>query len=235
MKVHDVEQGTAAWFRLRAGMPTASEFDKIITPAKGELSKSWKPYAARLIWEKLLNTTTQSLEGIKHIEDGKTLEPVAVRQFEFVNGVTTKKIGFVTSDDGQIGASPDRFIVGQPKCLEVKCPTGPVHMRYMLFGHEDSYRPQIQGQLDICEMDEGVFYSYVERAPDYQISTARDEPFIAKMRAALREFTDNLQKLTEQALAMGAYQAFEDVVLPLEREHGPAMRKGMPELAEAMQ
>ena len=229
MIVHDVQQGTPAWFKLRAGMPTASEFERVITPAKGEMSSQWKAYAARLIWEKLLNTTTQSLEGIKHIEDGKTFEPFAVKQFEFANEVKTEKIGFVTTDDGLLGASPDRFIVGpQRKTLEVKCPTGPVHMRYMLFGPEDAYRPQIQGQLSICEADEGVFYTYVDRAPPVQITTARDDAYIKKMEAALRQFTDNLQEYTAKALAMGAYQAFEDVVLPLEKEYGPELRKGLP-------
>jgi hypothetical protein len=233
MIIHDVTQGSPEWFKLRIGIPTASEFDKIITPARGELSKSWKPYAARLIWEKLINTTTQSLEGIKHVEEGKRLEPFAVRQFEIVNDVETRKIGFVTTDDGLIGASPDRFIVGQPRCVEIKCPTGPVHMRYALFGHEEAYKPQIQGQLEVCEREEGVFYSYVERAPAYEIRTQRDDPFLSKMRAALREFNDNLQMLTEKALAMGQYQAFADIITPLEAEYGPSLRDGLPDVEDA--
>ena len=225
---HQVEQNSPEWFKLRIGLPTASEFHKIITPASGHLSKQWKPYASRLIWEKLLNTTTLSLEGIQHIEDGKTLEPVAVQQWEFVNDAKTRKVGFVTSDDGLIGASPDRFIVGQNKTFEVKCPTGPVHMHYMLFGHGDKYRPQIQGQLYVCEMDEGVFYSYSQVAPPYEIPTHRDDAYIRSLSSALDEFTYELQELTEKAKAMGTFQAYADLVLPLEAEHGDAMRRDLP-------
>ena len=32
MIIHEVEQGSGDWLKLRLGIPTASEFDKIITP-----------------------------------------------------------------------------------------------------------------------------------------------------------------------------------------------------------
>lgn len=228
MIVHDVVQGSPEWVKLRIGIPTSSEMHLICTPANGDLSKSWKAYAARLIWEKLLNTTTINLDGIEHIENGKVQEPYAVRQFEMMNDVETEAVGFVTTDDGTMGSSPDRLIKGQSATLEVKAPTGVVHMQRLLFGHGTDYRPQVQHQLLVCERDKAIFYSYVDRAPPYQIETGRDEPYLRKMRAALREFDDNLQLLTEKALSMGAFQAYEDLVLPLEREHGPEMRKGMP-------
>ena len=40
MKIHNVEQGTEAWFDLRLGMPSASKFKDIVTP-KGKASASW--------------------------------------------------------------------------------------------------------------------------------------------------------------------------------------------------
>src|SRR5580658_5329460 len=186
MIIHDCAQGSPEWYKLRSGRPTASEFHLVITPAKGDFSKSWRPYAARLIWERVMNVTTQSLAGIAHIEEGKRLEPIAVRQFEFVRDVETVKVGFVTTDNGQIGASPDRFIKGRPATLEIKCPTGPIHMGYCLFGHADEkYRPQIQGQLYVCEAEVGVFYSYREDAPPHEIITRRDDGYILKMAVAL--------------------------------------------------
>jgi hypothetical protein len=39
MKIHNCTQGTEEWRKLRAGIPTASEFHKIITPKTGQLSK----------------------------------------------------------------------------------------------------------------------------------------------------------------------------------------------------
>jgi len=37
--IHEVEQNTPEWLTLRLGIPTASMFDKIVTPA-GKFSKS---------------------------------------------------------------------------------------------------------------------------------------------------------------------------------------------------
>ena len=50
MQIHDVEQHSDAWYSLRAGMPTASEFSKIVT-SKGEASKSAAVYARTLAAE----------------------------------------------------------------------------------------------------------------------------------------------------------------------------------------
>lgn len=222
---HNVEQGSVDWYRLRRGIPTASEFNKIITPAKGNLSEQWKPYAARLVWEKLINTTTQSLDGIEHIEEGKRLEPFAVAHFELINSAKTRRVGFVTTDDGLIGASPDRYLVDRPACLETKCPTGPVHMRYCLFGHEDAYRPQIQGQLLVCELERGYFFSYTERAPAYQIETMRDDPYITKMSAALRQFTDTLAECMAKAQSLGVFQAYQEMTTPVDAELGEIARE----------
>ena len=43
MKIHNVEQGTEAWFDLRLGMPSASKFKDIVTP-KGKASASGEKY-----------------------------------------------------------------------------------------------------------------------------------------------------------------------------------------------
>ena len=44
MKTHDIQQNTPAWFTIRTGLPTASEFSSIVT-SSGEPSKSRAGYA----------------------------------------------------------------------------------------------------------------------------------------------------------------------------------------------
>ena len=44
----DVEQGSRAWIEARLGIPTASEFSRIVTPG-GKLSASRDEYAGKLI------------------------------------------------------------------------------------------------------------------------------------------------------------------------------------------
>lgn len=207
--IHDVEQGSAEWFRLRLGIPTASCFDQIITPAKGELSASWRKYAYRLVAERLLNMPTETLNGIEHIERGKELEPSAVRQYEFVEGVDTAAVGFITTNDGRIGASPDRIIVGRPVALEIKCPAAHTHLGYLLDGRGNEYKPQLQGQLWVGEFEYGDFYSYHPLMPAARARIVRDDAYIEKLAAALDEFCDKLDEMTDRARALGIFQRQE--------------------------
>src|SRR5262249_62088023 len=50
---HDVAQYSEAYDRLKLGIPTSSNFHKIITP-QGKPSKQWREYACVLIAERLL-------------------------------------------------------------------------------------------------------------------------------------------------------------------------------------
>lgn len=219
MKVHDVEQGTEAWFSLRRGVPTASCFHKIITPAKMQISAQRYDYACQLIAEKLLNTTLQSLDGLEHIERGKALEPAAVKQYEFVNDVETKPVGFVTTDDGLIGASPDRLVIGKNRGLEIKCPAPNTQISYLLFGTEEKYRAQVQGQIWVAELDDSDFYAYAERMPPVSIRTPRDDKFIMALRTAVTQFVTELEEWTDKAKSLGVFQAFAEIKMPVEQEY----------------
>jgi hypothetical protein len=214
VKIHDCEQGSAAWFKLRMGIPTASHFDQILTPARQEISKQRWKYACRLVAERLLNWQAMSLDTLGHIRDGKEREPDAIRQLEFVHEIATKPVGFITTDNGRVGASPDRLTVkDQP--VEVKCPTDPVQLEYLLLDNEEAYRCQRQGQLWVAEADHAVFYSYHPRMPAAFARTPRNEAFIKKLAAALDQFTDELDELTEKAKKLGAFQPYS-VLLPEE-------------------
>lgn len=218
MKIIPCEQGSADWYFARLGIPTASCFDQIVTPANGQLSKSSTKYAYRLIVERLLNSPTESLEGQSWMERGKELEPMAVKQYEFVNGYETVPVGFITTDDGLIGASPDRLVKGSPVGLEVKCPAPHTHLGYLLDGPGDTYRPQVQGQLYVAELERADFYSYHPRMPAYTLATRRDEPYIKLLASALAAFNEQLFAMTERARSLGVFQAYEHVLTPVEKE-----------------
>lgn len=219
MKIHDVQQGSPEWFRSRLGIPTASCFDQIVTPVTGKLSKSADRYAYRLIAERLLNTPSETVEGQTWMERGKELEPQAVKQFEWVNEVETEPVGFITTDDGLVGCSPDRLVKGAPRGLEIKCPSPHVHLGYLLSGQADAYRPQVQGQLYVAELERVDFYSYHPRMPACQITTTRDEPYIKLLRDALEQFNERLFEMLERARSLGVFQAYEEAATPTERAH----------------
>lgn len=215
----DVDQGSAIWYQLRAGIPTASEFDQIITPAKGELAAARKKYACRIIAGRLMNWQADSLDKIQHIADGKANEPIAIARLEMVHldGKKTKKVGFVRSDDLRFGASPDRVLMAADLIdvtIEAKSPTIPKQFEYLLLGHDAAYKPQVQGQLLVCEAEKAIFQSSNPRMPDYTVESGRDEPFLKKMKDCLEQFSDELEEMTERAKSLGGYQAFEALLPP---------------------
>ena len=228
----DVQQGSAEWFKMRAGIPTASEFDKIITPAKGELAQARHKYACVLIAERLMNWQAQSLDKIEHIEEGRINEPLAAAQFELVNEVETRRVGIIRTDDLRFGASPDRVLgVNQDETrvstvVEIKAPTIPKQFEYLLLGQGTAYRCQVAGQLWVAEADKAIWYSYHPRMPACMVETGRDEAFIKKLADALEQFSDELEALTEKARGLGMYQAFQEI-LPLAEIAASALAAGV--------
>lgn len=213
----DVLQGSDQWHALRLGIPTASNFHKIVTPKKCELSKGAIEYALRLCAEKLLNTSGEATVTNPWLERGKELEPVAVKQYEWQYEATTIPVGFVTTDDGTIGCSPDRLVVSERKiALEIKCPSPHVHLGYLLNGTDDDYKPQVMGQCYVAELDHAELFSYHPQMPPALIQNARDEEYIAKLADALKRFNENLFALFGRAKEIGAYQPVPRATSPVE-------------------
>jgi hypothetical protein len=206
MKIIDCEQGTAGWLSARLGIPTASQFHRIVTATKGDLSKQARKYAHELVAETLLGRPLEAPPlNTWAMQRGKELEPHAVRQYEFTTDTETRAVGFVTTDCGRIGCSPDRLIIGQRAGLEIKCQLDANHIGTLIDGPGDDYRQQVQGCLAVCEADQWDLYAYHPELPPVQIRTYRDEPFIAKMNAALIEFLDMRDEMLERARASGFF------------------------------
>lgn len=205
---HNVVQGTPEWLIARLGLPTASEFCKIITPARGELSKSARCYAQQLVAETLMGEPLDTgIGNLEWVARGKLLEPQAVQQFEFGLDIETHQVGFITTDCGRIGCSPDRLIIGQNECLEIKCPSPQVHIGYLTDGPGLDHKVQLQGQLAVGEFAVCNFFSYHPQLPPAVYRVERDEPFITKMRAALAEFLDMRDDMLVRAKRSGFFNS----------------------------
>ena len=208
---HQVIQGTDAWLALRLGIPTASEFHRVITAAKGELSKQARRYAHQLVAETLLGEPLDNPVGVLAAAiRGTTLEPQAVQQYEFTTDFETRVVGFVTTDDGRIGCSPDRLVAGGGG-LEVKCCAPATHMGLLLDGPDDGYRQQVQGQMMVAELPWVDLYAYHPALPPVLVRTYRDEPYIVRMREALEEFLAMRDAMLEQARASGFFVPGSDM------------------------
>jgi hypothetical protein len=222
---HAVEQGTPEFWRVRLGIPTASAFDKILTPVKAELSKSSRQYAYRLIAEKLLNMPTTGEVETDWMNRGKEMEPNAANQYSFVEEVDLRPAGFFTTDDGLIGASPDRIVKGQPVAVEIKSPAPHTHVGYLLGASTDGYKCQSQGQLMVTEMDRVDLFSYHPMMPAATIRTHRDEVYISKLKDALDQFNAQLFEMLERAKSLGVFQAFDSALTPTDVERSEELNR----------
>lgn len=188
MKIHNVAQGSAEWLALRAGVPTASEFKRIVTPT-GKLSKQSDEYMFALLAEWMVGHPFVG-EQTQWMERGTLLEEEAVRVYSFHMDIEPEVVGFVTNDEMTVGASPDR-LVGENRLLEIKCPKHTTHVGYMLTKSvEDEYLPQLQGQLWITERESVDIVSYHPEMAEVIINVPRDEAFIAKLKSAVGEFVE---------------------------------------------
>jgi hypothetical protein len=202
--IHTCDQGSAEWFARRLGIPTASEFDRIITAAKGDLSKSASKYAHALVAETLLGRSLAKPPGTPWaMERGKQMEPLALAQYARDNDCEIRRVGLVTTDDGRVGASPDGLIVGTRGAVEVKCVLDDNHVGIWADGPGDGYRQQVQGQLAVAELEWVDLYAWHPELPPITIRTHRDEPYIAKMSAALGEFLALRDELLAKAREAG--------------------------------
>lgn len=193
MKIHNITQRSAEWFKLRCGIPTASEFDRIILPS-GKRSGQARRYMHQLAYERILNKRWErNVENIQHAQYGIINEDRAAEAFEIQTGLKTATIGFITNDTETIGCSPDRILLDN-KALEIKCPTGPTQCGYLIDGLEDAYKAQIQGQILIGNFDLVHFFAWHEELPAYHIQVFPDPAFLRTLAQYLDEFNHELMK-----------------------------------------
>lgn len=196
MIIHDVLQGTTEWLALRAGIPTASQFDRIITPKTGKPSTAADTYLYELLAERILRRPLDRAITVP-MEQGSLTEAEAVGYYCAMRDVDAVPCGFVTNDARTWGASPDR-LVGDEGLLEIKCHLAgsglAKHMRYLLTGELDAdHKPQLQGQLWVGERDWVEFVSYSPGLPTFTKRVHRDADFIALLSGLVQAFSDRLE------------------------------------------
>lgn len=211
MKVINVQQGTAEWALARLGIPTASQFSKIITPKKMALSEQMTGYAHQLIAEQLLGVPMDNATSGFMLR-GTLLEEKAVRYYELQVETDTVPVGFVTRDDGRVGCSPDRF-VGNDGLLEIKVPAAATHIGYLLDKDGIGYKAQVQGQLWICEREWIDTLSYNPDLPPALIRQTRDEAFIKALEPLVEQFLSYMDEV--KAKLQKQYGLFPDFQTPL--------------------
>jgi len=190
MKIIDCIQNSPEWFAARAGIPTASNFDLIVT-TKGERSKQREKYLYRLAGEAITGTPEETYQN-GAMQRGIALEAEARQLYELITGATVTQAGFCLADEGY-GASPDA-LVGETGSLELKCPNLATHVGYLLDGKlPTEYFQQVQGQLLVTGREWADFMSYYPGIKPFLIRVERDEQFLKQLRIELLLFVAELK------------------------------------------
>jgi hypothetical protein len=194
VKIVDVKQGSAEWVQARIGLPTASCFDQIVTPAKGERSKSMNKYLARLFAEWYLNAPMDDANS-GFMERGTALESQAAGWYGLMHDVEVHKVGLCLRDDGKAGASPDG-LVGENGLVEIKCLGAQAHAEALIAGgSQNDYRMQVQGQLYITVRDWCDRLYFHPSMPQVEVRFERDEAFIRLIDEGVNELIARLDEL----------------------------------------
>lgn len=212
MIYHACEPRSAHWFYLRAGKPTSSEFHRIVTPT-GKPSAQSTDYAHRLLAELMLGRPMDEDIRTEWMARGQELEDGAFQAYEFERNLETSLGGFITTDDGAIGCSPDR-LVGDDGILEIKCPAAGTHVGYLASPESMKQEkwPQVQGQLYVSERDFVDLMSYHPELPPLIVRVRRDDKYIGLLDSALREFVDQL--IVTRTKLEQLYGPFKPITIP---------------------
>ena len=206
---HDVAQYSDEYDRLRLGIPTSSNFHKIITP-QGKPSKQWREYACVLIAERILQQKIEFYNS-PAMERGLIVEADAVDWYEFDQDVTTQRVGFITDDNHTLGCSPDR-LVGAEGLLEIKAPLPHTQVDYWISGEiSERFRPQLQGQLYISQRSWVDIVCWHDVLPKLVMRVEPDEKFIEALDRELLIFNYFIDRV------MDKIRATNDLAIPPSR------------------
>ncbi len=191
MKIHDCQQGTLEWTKLHFGIPTASGLDNLLTPEfelrKGEMPKTYvyKKVAEKLQGRPLIDLSASSFM----LEQGMIIESEARPWFELEYEKKVLQVGFITTDDGRFGCSPDGLIEGEDCGLEIKSPAAHTHVKYLVNGAlPKEYAAQVLGSMFVTGFKRWMFVSYRRGFPSLVLEIQRDEKAMAAIANAIDSF-----------------------------------------------
>ena len=194
MKIIDCIQNSPEWFAAKCGIPSASNFDKLVT-SQGKPSKQRTKYLYRLAGETITGISEETYQN-KDMLRGKEMEVEARQLYQLVSGEEVQEVGFCLADG--YGASPDG-LVGEIGLLEIKCPTMAVHISYLLDNTLPvDYFQQVQGQILVTGRLWIDFMSYYPGIKPLIVRVIRDEKFIKALRVELEVFCGELKDLVKK-------------------------------------
>lgn len=200
----DCEQGSPEWFEARLGVPTASQFGRILTAKTRKLGAGAETYMNELLAEWLVGEPIGGdlAQQSGHVERGSIAEDSAVLYYQMQRDVETQRVGFALDDERRYGASPDR-LVNDDGGLEIKVPSAKVQIATWR-GDTSAHFAQAQGGLLVTGREWWDVLSFHELIPATLVRYERDESYLRTLEDALGAFSARLEREKQRLLDAGA-------------------------------
>jgi len=200
VRLIDCQQGTPEWHAARAGIPTASEFSTVLVSkgrGKDGESVTRRRYIHKLAGERITGEPADSYTN-QFMDRGHVMEPQAREDYAFIKDVDPQLVGFVTTDDGMAGCSPDSLI-GEDGALEIKTAAPHILLDHMFKGEfPPEHKAQTQGVLWVCEREWIDLLIYWPKMKPFIVRSRRDEAYIADLAKAVAAFNDEVAAVVDR-------------------------------------
>lgn len=203
MKIYDCAQLSDEWWALRCGKATCSDFGRILTGG-GKLSAQADAYAEEIAASILAPDPDEPPPFANYaMTRGSRLEHEARAWYEMEYRCCVQRVGFISTDDGWAGGSPDG-LVGEIGGAEIKCPLAKTHIAYWRRGElPTEHKPQVHGYLWLTERLWWDFVSYCPGLPPFRVRIEPDE-YTEQLGKALEQFRCDLETLVAKIRAESA-------------------------------
>jgi len=212
MKTFNVIQYSDDWWTGTAGRGTVSELTRIIIPSTLKESKSIKPYAAEVAASRIIGRRDEGDFKSVWMERGSIMEEEARDFYSMKKGVDIAEVGYITSDDGKLGASPDGLIMGTSIAgtpvplggVEIKCPKPGTLVSMWIEGKGKKvplqYQLQVAGSLYISQFEYWDFLAYCPGMKPYLVRTTYEDAAkqIEAIKVAVPKFDDLVTELVAE-------------------------------------
>lgn len=207
-QIFDYEQYSPEWWALRTGLPTASQFAKVMakTPKGNGPGATQKTYMRKLAGEIITGKPMESYSN-GHMQRGHEEEAESLDLYALIANEDPEKVGFILNSIKKMGASPDA-LVGDKGVVEIKSKTADLLIEWIL---KDQFPPehkaQCQGHLLVSEREWVDIVGYSPGMPLFLKRAHRDEGYIKIMSSEIDRFNEELQVLVEQIKIYGHFKA----------------------------
>ena len=200
MRIINCRQQSEEWERWR-NRPTASEFGKFVTPAKGQYSSQATAYASKIV-AKRLGVYTEPPPSF-WMEWGIEHEPNARHAYTLQTGREVREVGFILPDGTDAyGGSPDGLIPGDgggggyEGGFEAKCPAPETLIAWHAGGVLPlQHRPQVQGYLFISGLEWWDFYGFHPELSPFLFRVWPDAEYQTKMAECLLLLLEEVERI----------------------------------------